>query len=279
MKALFNSCWGWGGLVVGLTSVLGQAKCNPAAPPAAPPAATHAPAAPAGRLFHFSLLDAFLAGTFDGDFSVGQLRRHGDFGLGAFNHNDGEMVVLDGRVYQVKADGRAYPASDTLHTPFACVNFFRPTRRLAVRAPLPQAALQRYLDSALVPGNRLLALKITGTFVRLRARSNPPVRQRPYPPLARLIGQQHVFAFDTVRGTFVGYRLPAYLKGVNLPGYHFHLLTADRQHGGHVLAYTLLRGEVEIALLTSYSVQLPRHPDFYRARLDQDRSQEVKKVE
>jgi acetolactate decarboxylase len=31
---------------------------------------------------------------------------HGDFGLGTFANLDGEMVVLDGRVYQVQGTGR-----------------------------------------------------------------------------------------------------------------------------------------------------------------------------
>ena len=36
---------------------------------------------------------------------------HGDFGLGTFANLDGEMVVLDGRVYQVQGTGRVSEAS------------------------------------------------------------------------------------------------------------------------------------------------------------------------
>ena len=275
MKPLLDNRWGWAGLVVSLLRLTG---CSSPAPPAAPPAPA-ASTRPAGQLFHFSLLDAFLAGTLDGDYTIGQLREHGDFGLGAFNHFDGELLALDGQVYQVRADGRAYLASDTLKTPFSFVHFFRADRRLTVRRPLPQAALQHYLNRVLAVENSLYGLKITGTFARVRARSNPPIYRRPYPTVASVIDQQRVFSFDTVSGTFVGYRLPAFLKGTNIPGYHFHLLTADRQRGGHVLDYTLLNGVIDVDSLSSYSVRLPGHPDFYRARLNQDRSQELKKVE
>jgi len=37
---------------------------------------------------------------------VGQIKGHGDFGLGTFNYLDGEMVILDGVVYQVRYGGR-----------------------------------------------------------------------------------------------------------------------------------------------------------------------------
>ena len=47
---------------------------------------------------------------YDGDVTIRELLRHGNFGLGTFNGLDGEMLVLDGRCYQLRADGSAEPA-------------------------------------------------------------------------------------------------------------------------------------------------------------------------
>lgn len=59
-----------------------------------------------------------LAGVYDGTMSCGELLGYGDFGIGTFDRLDGEMIVLDGLVYQVKADGLVYTPSPTLLTPF-----------------------------------------------------------------------------------------------------------------------------------------------------------------
>lgn len=42
---------------------------------------------------------AYRAGPYDGTHTIDELRRHGTFGLGAIDHNDGEFVMLDGRTY------------------------------------------------------------------------------------------------------------------------------------------------------------------------------------
>ncbi len=231
------------------------------------------------HLFQTGLVDAFLAGMLDGNYRVGDLHQHGDFGLGAFNNFDGELLLLDGKLYQVKADGHAYAAADSLRTPFSVVNFFRPDTTFSLRRRLPQAQLFAYLDSAVRGTNKLLAIKLTGRFRYVKARSNPPVYQRPYPPVAALIGGQKIFEHRQVQGTFVGYRLPAYLQGINVPGYHFHFLTADHQAGGHVLDFTTDSVTVAVDELPSFSVELPTHPDFQRLNLAKNRQAELNKVE
>lgn len=249
-------------------------------PPAGPTGSAETSAGhPPDHLFQLGLMDAFLAGMLDDNYQVGGLHQHGDFGLGAFNNFDGEMLVLDGHVYQVKSDGRAYRAADTLRTPFAFVNFFRPDTTFQLRRRLPQARLYAYLDSVLRVSNKLLAIKLTGRFAYVKARSNPPIHQRPYPPVADVIGQQKTFEHRRVSGTFVGYRLPAYMQGINIPGYHFHFLTADHLAGGHVLAFEADSVEVAVDELRAFSVELPTHPDFRTLDLTKNRQQELHQVE
>jgi acetolactate decarboxylase len=45
-----------------------------------------------------STIDALIQGVYDGDVTVGDLKKHGDFGIGTFDKLDGEMIVLDGQV-------------------------------------------------------------------------------------------------------------------------------------------------------------------------------------
>ena len=62
-------------------------------------------AAPVHTLFQVSTSGALVAGLYDGVVTCQTILAHGDFGLGTFEHLDGEMVVLDGRVYRARADG------------------------------------------------------------------------------------------------------------------------------------------------------------------------------
>ena len=80
-------------------------------------------AAEPSRLFQTSTLQALMAGVYDGDLNFQELARHGDFGLGTFDALDGEMIALDGAFYQIRADGRVYPVTGAMKTPFAVVTF------------------------------------------------------------------------------------------------------------------------------------------------------------
>ena len=60
-------------------------------------------------LFQFSTIDELLEGSYDGNMTYKELAEHGDFGIGTFDRLDGEMIGCDGKFYQIKANGVAYP--------------------------------------------------------------------------------------------------------------------------------------------------------------------------
>jgi len=72
-------------------------------------------------VFQASTIDALLAGVYEGDISCRRLLKHGDFGIGTFDGLDGEMVLLDGNMYQIKADGKVYEPNLSVKTPFATI--------------------------------------------------------------------------------------------------------------------------------------------------------------
>ena len=113
-------------------------------------------AAPAGvddEVWQYSTIAALLAGTYQGGLTVGDIKAHGDLGLGTFNGLDGEMVVLDGKVWQVRTDGRPIEAGDGVGVPFAAVIRFAARSTIEVPAGLDMAgltALQGRADAAYV---------------------------------------------------------------------------------------------------------------------------------
>jgi len=61
--------------------------------------------------------------------TCGDLKKKGDLGVGTVDGLEGEMVVVDGAILQVKADGKVLPAADGEKIPFATVTSSEPGRR------------------------------------------------------------------------------------------------------------------------------------------------------
>ena len=95
---------------------------------------------------------------------------------------DGEMVGFDGDFYQVKADGIAYPVTDSMRTPFASVTFFDVDCEESLPEGMDYNRLPDFMGSILPTDNIFYALRIEGTFSYMKTRS-VPVQQKPYPPL------------------------------------------------------------------------------------------------
>jgi acetolactate decarboxylase len=185
-------------------------------------------------LFQTSTLSSLNAGNFDGEMTMAELKRHGDFGLGTFNSLDGEMVVVDGLIYQARDDGIAYRADDTVQTPFAVVTFFASDQTFSVNEVVDCPQLQTEIDGALPALDAPYAVKVSGEFSYLKVRA-PHKESKPYPTLADALVDQVLFESRNISGTLVGFRLPEYLAGANAAGYHFHFISDDRLAGGHVL--------------------------------------------
>jgi acetolactate decarboxylase len=104
-------------------------------------------------MFQVSTINALLEGVYDGDITLGELKRHGDFGVGAADELDGELVELGGEIYQLKVDGLAYPAEDSMKTPFAVVTFFEPDSTILSDRSMDYGQLKEYLDGLLPTEN------------------------------------------------------------------------------------------------------------------------------
>jgi acetolactate decarboxylase len=81
-------------------------------------------------LYQVSTATALVEGVYQGAVRVGTLREHGDLGLGTFENLDGEMVVVDGRFFQVRSDGSVRECGNDVLSPFAVVTRFAPEREV-----------------------------------------------------------------------------------------------------------------------------------------------------
>jgi acetolactate decarboxylase len=212
-------------------------------------------------LFQTSTVDALLEGKYEGDVSFAELGDRGDFGLGTFDALDGEMICLDGSFYQIKSDGLAYAVDGKSGTPFAVVTLFEPDTCQSLSKPMDFEALCNHLDGVIGGGAVCAAIRVDGRFGYVKTRSVPRQR-KPYPPLVEVVKDQPTFELRDVSGSLVGFRFPDYAQGLNVSGYHFHFITADRSAGGHVLGCKLARGELYIDHEGDLRLELPHDVDL-----------------
>jgi len=232
----------------------------------------------ADQLVQISTIDALLGGIYDGEISVENLLQYGNFGLGTFNILDGEMVVADGVCYQVKSDGRVNLPSITAKTPFAAVTYFETDSKFTINNRVSLDQLLARIDSSLASVNMIYAVKVTGRIISATARSVPS-QKPPYRKLTEITKTQPVFSFTNRRGMLVGFRCPPYVKGLNVPGYHLHLLTDDKKEGGHLLSLSADSLTIEIDQTDSFKMILPHDSVFAKANFTGDKELELKKVE
>ncbi|RZN15150.1 MAG: acetolactate decarboxylase [Methanosarcinales archaeon] len=230
-------------------------------------------------LFQTSTINALLNGVYDGDITFQELKQHGGFGLGTVDALDGELIGLDGKFYQVKADGIAYLVNDSMETPFAAVTFFEPDKSALLDEPINNhEQLNGYLDNLLPTKNIFYAIKIEGDFEYVKTR-RVPKQNKPYPPLVEVVKNQSTFEFHDVEGTMVGFRCPDYVEGVNVPGYHLHFITKDKKAGGHLLECRMQNVTIEIDYTSDFYMVLPQSDEFYKVDLTEGKEKELVKVE
>lgn len=231
------------------------------------------------QLYHFGLIDAFLGGLYEGGYTYGLLKRHGDFGLGAPHMLDGEITILEGKVYQTRSDGKTFEPEDDKTTSYAFVTAFVTDYAHEVHSIQSKVNLERQLIDLIPNDNAMYAIRISGVFNCLKTRAFPPVRLKPYPELTSILDKQEFFDFSTIEGTLVGFYLPVYLKGINIPGFHFHFVSSDKKNGGHVLEVSIKDAKVEIDRLTNFEVQLPESTEFGEFNFRYNRLDQIQKVE
>jgi len=229
------------------------------------------------NLCQISTINALLAGRFEGICPCAELTRYGDTGLGTFEALDGEMVILDGSIYRLRSDGSVQVAGPMAMTPFANVTFLEPDQSFELQGTYSMEQLQKEINQRLVNRNIFYAIRVDGVFDSIKIRSIPK-QSKPYPKLVEVVKHQSVFNLNTVKGTLVGFWCPEFVQAINIPGFHFHFLSDDRKHGGHVLDCCLKKGTVILDMTPMFSMQLPTN-GFGNLDLSGSHSLELNAVE
>ncbi|MEI7751821.1 MAG: acetolactate decarboxylase, partial [Candidatus Omnitrophota bacterium] len=126
--------------------------------------------------------------------------------------------------------------------------------------------------------NLIYAIKVEGKFPSLKVRSAAR-QEKPFPVLTEAIKGQKIFELKDQEGTLVGFRVPPYATGINVPGYHFHFLSKDKTQGGHVLDFQAEGARIQIDQSRKFSMELPESEEFLKSRFEGDTLESIAKVE
>lgn len=232
---------------------------------------------PVHTLFQVSTSRALVQGIYQEAVSSAHLLSCGNFGLGTFDELDGEMVVLDGAVYQVRSDGTVHHIDGDVGTPFATVLFFAPDNNVQLESLDSFVTLCGFCDKQRASQNIFYAFRVDGVFSNIHTRAMH--KQQSGVSLKTAADTQPEFHFENVEGTLVGFWSPQYVSSVDIPGYHFHFLSKDRTKGGHVLECAGRDLRMQIEMVNDFHLSLPDTEEFLRADLIVDVSKDLSAAE
>ena len=232
---------------------------------------------PSNRIYLCAPVNALVEGIYEQNIPLSEIKKHGDFGLGTFNDLDGEMVMLDGKIYRVGGDGSVATVDESVLTPFACVTHFHAMSEETREGELTHPEFLAWLTELMPSPNLFYAFRIEGEFVHVRTRSVP--KQETYRPLVEVTRDQPIFNFENTRGTLVGFFTPAFLPSLSVPGIHLHYLSDDRTSGGHLLECRPRSVRVQIQFLYTLELSLPASLDYLTWNFQRDIGKDLDKAE
>lgn len=176
----------------------------------------------------------FEKGEYSEVFSIDEMNHLGNFGVGGFEDMDGELLQLDGTVYQITKDGLVNTPPGDTGVCFGNTLNFTPESSYTIQETSTLEELYAVIKESLPDPEQIYAVRVDGPFTNLSFKSIP-IQEKPYPPLSAVIDNQSIFHLENATGTIAGFWFPNWMDGVNYAGFHLHFITDERDAGGHIL--------------------------------------------
>ncbi|ARQ05687.1 acetolactate decarboxylase [Macrococcoides canis] len=208
------------------------------------------------HLYQYSTMGALVGGMFEGTFKIGDILHSGDYGIGTLDGLNGELIILEGKPYLIDSEGTVREVANDETTPFASVIQFNATHTLNYDKKMNKEQLDEIILNEIKGMNYFHAVKITGKFKLIKARSVKK-QQEPYPKLVEAVKEQGYFDFEDTTGTLFGFYTPHFIQGIGVGGYHVHYLSDNHEQGGHVFDFEIEDVKVEMALAEDLILKMP----------------------
>lgn len=115
------------------------------------------------EVYQLSTMTSLLDGVYESDKTFAELKKFGDFGIGTFNHLDGELIAFDNAFYQLK-DGTAKRVQPEDKSPFCSLAHFSEDITYTAEGPLAKPELEDLIKDLVRSENLFYAIRVDGVF-------------------------------------------------------------------------------------------------------------------
>ena len=187
-------------------------------------------------LYQYSHAYVFEQKKYDGNYPAGNLKKHGDIGLGTFNALDGELVMINGKCYQCIKDKHIKIASNDALIPWATVTRFT---EAASTITLENISNLTELEAQLL---KLTDMHNAPYVFHLQAEFNNIIfrqvikQEKPYTlSIEDVYEKSPTENTGPISANLVGFYIPEFMQSIQPKGLHLHGVSKDEQSGGHVI--------------------------------------------
>ncbi|KZS40036.1 hypothetical protein AWE51_10375 [Aquimarina aggregata] len=220
--------------------------------------------------YHYSIWWAFVNKIFEGDIDAKELKSKGDLALGSYNFLDGELIMLDGVLYQATEDGKVHKPDNAAKIAYANATFFDAEQSFKIDKVNGYDSLRSIINEHLTSKNYFYAFKIHGDFKKMKC-GGLHKQDKPFVKgLDVLIPNRPVFERENFSGTMIGFFCPEFIGNINVAGYHLHFVSDDEQFAGHVMEFEAENLTVEIDMMNEYQFVLPKTDDYKNAGFEKE---------
>lgn len=208
-----------------------------------------------GTEYQYGTSSALVFGQLGKVTTVKDVSKHNDFGLGA-GVGLGEVIMVNGHAYIAgpKGKGRELKSSDGLS--YMTATEFKGGETFTIKNVPNIAALQKQIKLLEKNDQLMYAIKVTGTFNNVEARSEN-YQKPPYTPLVSWMkDNQNVYNFKNTKGTLVIFQSPKFMDGIGVPGFHTHFVSNNHKQVGHVFDVNIKNATVQIQTLNNLKLSL-----------------------
>ncbi|MCF0229587.1 MAG: acetolactate decarboxylase [Parasporobacterium sp.] len=232
-------------------------------------------------LYQLALFQSVALGEYYGASTVGEFKSHGDFGMGIFEGVNGELVMLDGVVYQALHDGSVICPPDDTPIPYGNAAFFEADIDCGNITAGSMDELAEILDRYVNENgrNQFYFAKVAGHFSHVTVRSELK-QEEPYRMLnIALRTDQRKYEYEDIDGTIIGLYCPDYMQSMNAPGWHFHFVSYDGTKAGHMTEAAPSVCRAELNRMSRFTVDIPDTDSFNRRDLGKDLMSAIREAE
>ena len=215
-------------------------------------------------IYQHGTLELIMSGLYDGTTTFSSLLQYGSTGIGTMNQLDGEVTILNNRIFQTNTDGRTHEITNLdLTTPFTSIHDQSKLYYFLQEKFLDFNSLNQLSQNKQNWHNLPASIQIKGDFSKLKVRVAPK-QKKPYPPFIEVTRNQPEFEYKNVSGTLVGDFGPELYSGIMANGWHLHFLSDDYLIGGHVLDFSVHEMIGRVDFFEELNNTLPNHNEDFK---------------